>query len=541
MNTSTSLQSISPIFSYVVPVRRAFAIMLGLLLSAGIAASETRTWTGSGFYTTGSNWEDSEGNTGAPQSGDDVIFGDDGDSNTRLSEDRSIQGVTFNRTIGNFNFRPAGAGAPKVEYIAASLLVEAGSQTMSISNFRDTAVDMDFYITDTLTVNAGFALGNPSGNLGDDPSSGLRHFQVQGSTTINTDGVVTLSRLFSTQGELGGEARLGDLTMNGGTLNLTGGSGGTGSATGTENLLHVDRLEGGGVIRADKANTSGALVVDGAGSGTFTGTIENHATDASVRLVHSGTGSLELTGDNTFSGGTTLNGGTLIAGHNNALGTGQVQISGTDAALLRVGQTTTLSNNIAFSNSNAVSRVEVELAASDSFSTGTTGWFRSDFAGGRTTTVSFLDGAASGPATMELSFATTSSALNDHWRMSDIFNLSGIDGEIFALQMEVAEILGESFVGWFDGMEWVNAVEGNDGGPGALAEQGFVGSFGSFTDIGGSASADYLGSWGYDTSAGTVWAVLNHNSSFAVIPEPSTVLLILMVFGGWLGLHRRCS
>ena len=38
---------------------------------------------------------------------------------------------------------------------------------------------------------------------------------------------------------------------------------------------------------------------------------------------------------------------------------------------------------------------------------------------------------------------------------------------------------------------------------------------------------NFLGSWGVDSTGNTVWAVLNHNSQFAVlIPEPASLLLL---------------
>jgi hypothetical protein len=36
-----------------------------------------------------------------------------------------------------------------------------------------------------------------------------------------------------------------------------------------------------------------------------------------------------------------------------------------------------------------------------------------------------------------------------------------------------------------------------------------------------------LGHYGYDAATKTAWAVVNHNSQFAVIPEPSTIGLLL--------------
>ena len=38
-------------------------------------------------------------------------------------------------------------------------------------------------------------------------------------------------------------------------------------------------------------------------------------------------------------------------------------------------------------------------------------------------------------------------------------------------------------------------------------------------------SAD-LGAWGVDTNNHTVWAIVNHTGDFAVVPEPSTLLLL---------------
>ena len=42
-----------------------------------------------------------------------------------------------------------------------------------------------------------------------------------------------------------------------------------------------------------------------------------------------------------------------------------------------------------------------------------------------------------------------------------------------------------------------------------------------------SATDGVLGHYGIDTGSDTVWAVLNHNSQFAVaVPEPSTLMLL---------------
>ena len=130
-------------------------------------------------------------------------------------------------------------------------------------------------------------------------------------------------------------------------------------------------------------------------------------------------------------------------------------------------------------------------------------------------------------------------ASNDVARVSDIFSLHGSGTDVFVLELSVgAGITEASYLAWYDGESWVNAVQGNFEGDyvlnNALAEQqGFQGSFALFqqgngldfmgygTDI-----TAYVGAWGVDVSSGAVWAVINHNSDFSAVPEPQTWLLV---------------
>ena len=48
-----------------------------------------------------------------------------------------------------------------------------------------------------------------------------------------------------------------------------------------------------------------------------------------------------------------------------------------------------------------------------------------------------------------------------------------------------------------------------------------------------------LGDYGVDVQSHTVWAVLDHNSRFAVVPEPSTLVCLVAAAVGWLAFCAR--
>ncbi len=75
--------------------------------------------------------------------------------------------------------------------------------------------------------------------------------------------------------------------------------------------------------------------------------------------------------------------------------------------------------------------------------------------------------------------------------------------------------------------------EGPDGIAGTADDKwelAVLGNFGSnndhFVGVGSWNDDTTLGDWGVNTSNHTVWAVLDHNSDFAVTPEPSTLTLL---------------
>ncbi len=84
----------------------------------------------------------------------------------------------------------------------------------------------------------------------------------------------------------------------------------------------------GGTLTADHADSLGSGDIDNSGVlKVGEGELEN-TLSGSGSLVKTGTGELTLSGDNDYSGGTTIIGGTLTADHADSLGTGAVANSG---------------------------------------------------------------------------------------------------------------------------------------------------------------------------------------------------------------------
>ena len=158
---------------------------------------------------------------------------------------------------------------------------------------------------------------------------------------------------------------------------------------------------------------------------------------------------------------------------------------------------------------------------------------------GSTATILAGTNSGSGSAqTVSMAWRTQTSAEGTRL-VSDVLDLSGMglngmSGQTspFVLQMDYdpgsvggdeAAMAAEEMIQpvWLDPAtnQWENATDGNFG---TNSDQFYLGAWppGDLT----------LGDWGVNTANHTVWAVLDHNSVLAVVPEPST--LVLLGIGG---------
>ncbi|EBH5840285.1 fibronectin-binding autotransporter adhesin ShdA [Salmonella enterica subsp. enterica serovar Monschaui] len=140
------------------------------------------------------------------------------------------------------------------------------------------------------------------------------HADSLGTGAIDNSGVLQVGEgeLKNTLSGTGSLVKIGtgELTLNGDNSY----SGGTTISDGTLIAASVNALGSGDI------DNSGVLQV---GEGELKNTLFG-----SGSLVKTGTGELTLSGDNTYSGGTTISGGTLIAANVNALGSGDIDNSG---------------------------------------------------------------------------------------------------------------------------------------------------------------------------------------------------------------------
>ena len=117
---------------------------------------------------------------------------------------------------------------------------------------------------------------------------------------------------------------------------------------------------------------------------------------------------------------------------------------------------------------------------------------------------------------------------------SDILSLQGTNGlaQVLQLSYDLTRLGGTSenslYLAWLDPSQnkWVNSVLGNSSNSVTMSS-GFVGSWADYVALSGgiATAANSLGAFGVDKTNKTVWAAIDHNSQFVIVPEPGALAL----------------
>ena len=162
---------------------------------------------------------------------------------------------------------------------------------------------------------------------------------------------------------------------------------------------------------------------------------------------------------------------------------------------------------------------------------------------GHGTTASVIGGTATADRNVGLAMTVPTGSgkvIGDSVNLSGFGSTSGQPTDTFVLQMSFdpsaalaayGDLTGMRLM-WFDTSlgDWTLATDGNFGGTPMF----FAGAYDPAVD-------NHLGYYGVDLATDTVWAVLNHNSEFAVgwvVPEPSSWVPLLGGLGMLLGFQR---
>ncbi|EAB6417156.1 fibronectin-binding autotransporter adhesin ShdA [Salmonella enterica subsp. enterica] len=208
------------------------------------------------------------------------------------------------------------------EHFGSVTLID--SQTAITTDFDSVTLDADTSaMPDYLTINAGV---DANDNTNYELSTGLSWYAgansaraAHGTFTVDADSTFTVtSELDETTAN-----------SNWGGSKLTKQGDGTLILSNTGNDYGDTEIDGGILAAKDAASlgTGDVTIAENAKLALSQGTLDNNVTGEG-QIVKSGSDELIVTGDNNYSGGTTISGGTLTVDHADSLGSGDIDNSG---------------------------------------------------------------------------------------------------------------------------------------------------------------------------------------------------------------------
>ena len=187
----------------------------------------------------------------------------------------------------------AASGTLNVEPTGAQPLVASAKSFYTLNLTGSLGVSMSG--AGALTVLGGGLIGNTSGTI----SSGTLAGTASGELIVITPANLTIGSVIANNGGATGLTKAGS-----GTLTLTGGNTYSGATTIGAGVLQVS---GSGRLGTGTVTDNSVLVLTSPATPTFSGAIGGVGS-----LTQAGTGTVTLTGSNTFTGGTNVNAGLLM-------------------------------------------------------------------------------------------------------------------------------------------------------------------------------------------------------------------------------------
>ena len=342
------------------------AAAVALALVTAHAQAATVLWTGS----TSNVWNTSAANwSGAPTytSGDIVQFGDTGGANLGISINPAV-------TPASVTFTDTGAGTNAYTFSTAAINGTGTTVTLDSGFGGSAQFNVSNGYTGATTINGGRLIYNNNVT-----TASASHLIASGATLeLNGTRNNLVNTTFSGAGTIlktgvgttawGGSAAT--FALGAGSLidvqsgTFQGGSGSNEVWTsnlsdlnvassaiflGAEASVRVNKITGNGTIQTRFSNVGSITVGVDNGSSQFDGVIANGSGQTGGVLTKEGTGTITLTGSNTYNGTTNIRNGTIILVGDNRLAAAGAMVLGntTTSGKLVLGNGTALSQTLA--------------------------------------------------------------------------------------------------------------------------------------------------------------------------------------------------
>ncbi|MEZ5414315.1 MAG: autotransporter-associated beta strand repeat-containing protein [Opitutaceae bacterium] len=208
-------------------------------------------------------------------------------------------------------------------------------------------------IRGALTINSGGtveATATDAFGYGSDGGAKVDTVAINGGTLINSISAPNGNLGWGVDYTLSNGALMtsnGGVSSNSSTSNFTFG-GNTGDPSSVHATAGTSTIAGHIVMRGDSGNTHTTLTVDGGAILDITAGISSAT--GSTGLIKSGAGTLQLSGDNTYTNSTTINAGTLLAQSDGALGSTSGDVTVTSGGTLALDGGLTIDKSGATTN-----------------------------------------------------------------------------------------------------------------------------------------------------------------------------------------------